>query len=241
MHVGAVLVHGGYAVDGACHLTIDQDDPLVASAHVGQVFLGDEGLAEGLGEHLQQRGEILVALAQAEHARTAVAIERLQDDVAMLAAEGREFEGVAADQRLRHELRIVQHEELLRGVAHFLRIVDHQRLRMDRLQHVGGGDVAHVEGRVLAHEDHVIGTQIGAAFLAQREVIAGLVAHSNVATRGIQPAARQCQRPGLVVKQLMAAGLRLQHHGEGRVAPDVDRLDGVHLDGDLEGHVQSSP
>ena len=45
-------------------------------------------------------------LAQAEHARAAIAVERLQDDVAMGAAEGGDLGRVAGDQRVRHELRI---------------------------------------------------------------------------------------------------------------------------------------
>jgi hypothetical protein len=34
-------------------------------------------------------------------------------------------------------------------------IVDHQRLALDPLEQVGGGDVAEVEGRVLAHQHDV--------------------------------------------------------------------------------------
>ena len=51
-------------------------------------------------------------------------------------------------------------EQLLRRVADMDRIVDHQGLRMDVLQQMGGGDVGHVEGRVLAHQDDVHGRQI---------------------------------------------------------------------------------
>ena len=34
-------------------------------------------------------------------------------------------------------------------------IVDDQRLALDPLEQMGGGDVAEVEGRVLAHQHHV--------------------------------------------------------------------------------------
>ena len=54
MHVGAVLVDRGNAVDGARRLAVHQDDALVALPHVGQVFLRDEGLAEGLGEEFEE-------------------------------------------------------------------------------------------------------------------------------------------------------------------------------------------
>ena len=65
-------------------------------AHLRQVALDDEGLAEGGGEDLEQRGEVLVALADPEHAGAAIAVERLDDDVAVLLAEGADLARVAA-------------------------------------------------------------------------------------------------------------------------------------------------
>ena len=82
MHVGARIVLGRHAVDGADRLAVDQDDALVALAHVLQVALHDEGLAEHLAEHFEQRGEVAVGLVQMEDAGAAIAVERLDDDVA---------------------------------------------------------------------------------------------------------------------------------------------------------------
>ena len=87
MHVGARLALGRHAVDHAHRLAVDQDDALVALAHLGQVALGDHRLAAALGEHLQQRVEVLVVGPHAEHAGAAVAEQRLQDDVLVLVAE----------------------------------------------------------------------------------------------------------------------------------------------------------
>ncbi len=118
-----------------------------------------------------------------EDARTAIAVERLEDDVAMLAAEGIEFIPVPRDQGGRHEIAVAQDEQLLRRVAHLGRVVDHEGLRVDRLQHVGGGDVAHVEGRVLAHEDHVLRGEVDRPACAERGVVALLVAHRHALAR----------------------------------------------------------
>ena len=41
----------------------------------------------------------------------------------------------------------------------------------------------------------------------------------------------------LLLQQPMAADLRLHHQKEGGVGVDVDPLDGIHLDGDLQGHL----
>ena len=57
-------------------------------AHLRQVALDDERLAEGVLEDLEERGEVLVAAGDAEDAGAAVAVERLDDDVAVLLAEG---------------------------------------------------------------------------------------------------------------------------------------------------------
>ena len=88
VHVGARLVGGRHAIDGAGHFAVDQDDALVAGAHLGPVLLHHEGLAEHGLEQLDQRVEVGVAGADAEHGGAAVAVERLQDDVLVLGAEG---------------------------------------------------------------------------------------------------------------------------------------------------------
>jgi hypothetical protein len=91
MHVGAVVIGAGHAVDGTRHLAIDEDDALVARPHLRQVALRDDRLLEQLPEHFEERREVLVALMGLEDAGPAIAVERLEDDVAMLAAEGVQF------------------------------------------------------------------------------------------------------------------------------------------------------
>ena len=41
---------------------------------------------------------------------------------------------------------------------------------------------------------------------------------------------------GRVVEHVMAAPLRFEQERESRIAPDIDALDRVHLEGDFEGH-----
>jgi hypothetical protein len=107
---------------------------------------------------------------------------------------------------------------------------------MDHLQEMGGGDVGHVEGRVLAHQDHVDGRQVEQGFRAQAGVIARLPAHLQGPGPGIDPPVPEAQVLGQVVVQAMAAALGLQGQHEAAVGIDVDRLDRVHLDGDGEAH-----
>ena len=155
MEVGARLAGGGDAIDGADRLAVDQHDALVALAHRRKIALHHDRLAVELGEHLEQGVEVLVLWRQAEHARAAIAEERLQDDVAVLGAEGDDLGAVAGDEGRRHEARKARGEELFRRVAHARRVVHDQHGVAHMLEQMRRRDVGHVEGRVLAHQDHV--------------------------------------------------------------------------------------
>jgi hypothetical protein len=107
---------------------------------------------------------------------------------------------------------------------------------VDAFQQMGGRDVAHVEGRVLAHQDHILRRKVDALAFAQREVVALLVAHRHGVAAGKERAVAAGQRIHMIVEQAVAAALRLQHEGEGGIACDVDRRDGVHLDRNGKSH-----
>ena len=152
----------------------------------------------------------------------------------MLGAERLDLGEVARDQRRRHQVGELHHEHLLGRVAHARRIVDHQRLRMDALEQMRGRDVGHVERRVLAQQDDVEFGQLGALRLAEREVVADLVAHLERLHGGEHLVAGMRQPVGRVIGQRVPARLRFQQQREGGIAADVDPLDRVHLDGDFQ-------
>ena len=236
MHVGTRVRIRWNAVDGADWFAIDQDDALVALAHILEVALHDVRLAEHLPEHFQQGSQVAVGFQQMENAGAAIAVKRLNDDVAMLTAEVGDLERILGDQRFRHQIRKFGDENLFRAVAHPCRIVDHQRLRMDALQDVGRRDVVHVERRVLAQQDHVHFRQISAHRLAQLEMPPLLVRelHRFHPRHHLAVAEREPVRR--VVEQLMATLLRFQRQCETRVAGDLHGGHMIHLDGDLQGH-----
>jgi hypothetical protein len=97
-------------------------------------------------------------------------------------------------------------------------------------------DVGEVERRVLPQQDHVELRQVRAPRLAEGEVVAGLVAHLKRAHGGEDLAPLQRQAVRRVIGDGMAAPLRLQQQGEGRIAADIDPLDRVHLHGDGQAH-----
>ncbi len=78
--------------------------------------------------------------------------------------------------------------------------------------------------------------QIGPLRLAQRDVIADLVAHIHRlhGRKDLAAALRQLVRG--VIGQPVPARLGLEHQRESGIAADIDPLDRVHLDGNVKGH-----
>ena len=155
MEVGARLARGRDAVDGAGGGAVDQDDALVALAHLREVALDHHRFAVKLCVHLQERVQVLVLGRDVEDADAAVAVKRLDDDVLPGLTELEDPPAVRGDQGRRHEGGEFGDEQFLRRVPHMDGVVDHQGLGMDVLEKMGGGDVGHVEGRVLAHHHDV--------------------------------------------------------------------------------------
>ena len=83
------------------------------------------------------------------------AVQRLDDDLAVLGEEMPRRAERAGDHGGRHEAREIEHPDFLRGVADAGRIVDDERLALDALEQVRGGDIAEVEGRILPHQHDV--------------------------------------------------------------------------------------
>ena len=126
-------------------------------------------------------------------------------------AESGNFGGIPCNQRFGHELAVIQDEEFFRGVSHLCWVVHHQRLGVDVVEHVGGGDVAHVEGRVLAHVDNVKTSKIYGSLFAKGEMAAGFIPHGHIMAGCKQCAAAQSQGFGFVVEQGMLSNLSFQH------------------------------
>ena len=123
----------------------------------------------------------------------------------MLGAEALHVVGVAGDERRRHQVEEVEHEHLLRRVAHVRGIVDHQRLGMDALQQMRGRDVGHVERRVLAQQDHVQLGEIDGARVGKLEVAAGLVLDGERGAVREQPPSQQREVGRRVVEHRVPA------------------------------------
>ncbi|MNE17281.1 hypothetical protein D3C80_1102560 [compost metagenome] len=166
--VAAGLAGGGNACQAVGHrLAVDHQDALVAVLDRRQVALRHDLLGAVEGEGLEDHREVRVAGAMAEDRRTAHAIKGFENDVTLFFGKLAQNVRSSADHGRRRQLGEQGGEELLVAVAQALRAVDHQHAgTFGLLQQVGGVDVLVVEGRVLAHQDHV---QFG-----QRDVGLGL-------------------------------------------------------------------
>jgi hypothetical protein len=107
---------------------------------------------------------------------------------------------------------------------------------MDALKQVRRRDVGHVEGRVLAHEHHIDAREVDPLRRAERVVVPLYVTHLQRLDAGDHLAVAHGQAVRRVMEKPVAARLRLEQKGKGRVAGDPDALDRVHLDRDGEGH-----
>ena len=107
---------------------------------------------------------------------------------------------------------------------------------MNDLQEERGVDVVHVERRVLAQQDHIEFGQFDLARHPQRRVTTGHALHCHVAAARENAALVHGQGLSQIDEQTMAPRLGALHHQEGRIALDVDPLDGVHLDSNLQRH-----
>ena len=146
--------------------------------------------------------QVAVVLVQPEHPGAAIAVERLQDDIAMPGLERLQRCKIAGDRGRRGQAGKAQDQQLLGRVAHPERIVHHQRAGWIMLQQMRRGDVAHVEGRVLPQPDHVPVGQIHLGLGAQGEVVALHPPHrQRPAPRG-DAAFLEGEPVGRVVEQL---------------------------------------
>src|SRR5215831_17278140 len=103
----------------------DQEHALVAVTDLGDVALRHDRARAVPGERLDDDVAVGVAVADAEHARAAVTLERLEHDVALRVDEALELSFQAGHDRRHDELRELRDRELLAVVADRARIVEH--------------------------------------------------------------------------------------------------------------------
>jgi hypothetical protein len=152
----------------------DEQHALVALRDLGQVLLHHDGGGAVAVERLGDGPEVQAVGADAEDAHAAHAVQRLEDDVAVLGVEGADGRGAARHERGRDELRELEDGELLGVVAQRRGAVeDACTLALGLPEQVRGVEVFAVEGRVLAH-DHRAGIAQGAGGVLGRDLEPGL-------------------------------------------------------------------
>jgi hypothetical protein len=212
-------------------LPVHQQDALVALRDLGKVALGHRQLAAAGGQRLQDHVEVRVAQGAAEDRAPAHAVQRL------------EHRHGAGHHGLGRELGEPHGVGLLADVAQRSRLVDHQHAGfLGALQQEGRVDEFHVEGRILAHQDHVQLVRVGLAHLAELEPALRVVAHLDRAQPHAEPAFQYPQVGLGEVLQRVAAPLRLQQHRQRGVLGRLDAVDGVHHDPEADtglAHLQT--
>ena len=182
-----------------------------------------------IGESLEHHAGIRVTLAEHEDRAPAHAVERLADDPALLAQEGRHLAHVARDQGRRAALREPGRVDLLVHVPQALRAVDDQHAgALGALEDVGAVDVLGVEGRILAHQDAVERSERLDGGLAEREPAGRVRPHRERARAPEGDAVAQQEVSQLEIGERKATRLGREQHRESRVFGVVDRADRIH-------------
>jgi len=104
-------------------------------------------------QRLDDAAQVQAVVLDAEDARAAHAVQRLEDDVAVLGMKAPHVVRIARHQGGADELRKLQDGQLFGVVAQGARLVEDPRaFALGLLQQVGGVEVLAVERRVLAHQ-----------------------------------------------------------------------------------------
>jgi len=121
------------------------------------------------------------------------------------------------------------------------RIVDDEGLWVDALEQVRRGDVGHIEGRVLAQEDDILGRQVDGARIFKGVVVADAIEDVEGGAAGHEAVAVQGEVLRRIVEDCVAAAAGLQQDGERGIPTDVDPVNRIHLTCDLQRLAHVSP
>ncbi len=211
-------------------LALDEEHPRVPRLRdVGNVALRDRVALAVLAQGLEHHPGVRVPGGEHEHRAPGHAVQRLADDLAVLAQERLHLPHVARDQGGRAALRKPGRVDLLVHVAQALGTVDDEDPGgFSALEDIGAVDVLGVEGRVLAHQEALQGTQGLDHRLPEGEPARGISPHGQRPRAPQGDAVAQHEIALLEVAQGEAARLRGQQHGERRVLGVADGTDRIH-------------
>ena len=123
------------------------------------------------------------------------------------------------------EIGEIEHEDLFGRVADRGRVVDDERSGLDALEQVGGGDVAQIEGRILAHQHDIgIAAEVEDLGLAQAIMVALRTLHGHGPGHRPEPPLGPAQRVRRIVPEPVPARL-VQYRGGHRIDFTLSRID----------------
>ena len=94
------------------------------------------------------------------------------------------------------------------------------------------GDIGHIEGRILSHQDDVHRLKVQHLDGAGGKMIALFALHRDRARIGVDLPIAETEIIGQIIIKRVPPPLCFQRKNEGRIRIDVDVFDGVHLNGD---------
>jgi hypothetical protein len=188
-----------------------------------------------LRQCLEDHRGILVPGIDDENRSSSHAVERLANDFAVFLQKLGHIAHVAGDPGRRAAFRKPRRVHLLVHVAQALRPVQYgDAERFCSLEDVGGVDVLHVEGGVLAHQDHIEILERARDGLPPAEPVRPVIPNGQWREPAERHPVVEPQMGQFGIVNLHAAPLCGEQHGEGRVLGGLDILDGIHDDAESD-------
>lgn len=218
------------AQDGAERSSTEEEDPLVAAAHLGKVLLHHRELGPLVRQQIDDRPGVRVAPRHGEHPEPTGAGERLDDGPSADCIDERvKLVAVRRDEGARRPSRKLERVELLVCVAQPSRVVDDEGLASDPFKQLGRVSVRGVEGRILSDEHRVERGDVDAPTQpvgTQPPPLDRKRLHGRGHRRGVTGTPLELMNEAVMA--LVPERERSLDEPEGRVLLGDDSLDGVH-------------
>ncbi|MBV6448646.1 MAG: hypothetical protein FCKEOINB_02326 [Nitrosomonas sp.] len=137
-------------------LAANEQDAFVALRNLRDKPLRHDGACAVMGQRFKNHADIVIGAVHAEHAGTAHAVERFQDDIPVLCEKFANQMRLTGYQRGCNPLRELRDGELFVVIADGARAIDNERtLRLRQFQQIRAVNIFQIERGVLTHQHGV--------------------------------------------------------------------------------------
>ncbi len=235
--ISAGLSRLGDARQGIRHrFSVNQQDALVAFDDFRNIALRHDGACSMLRQRFDGGVEIHILFAYAEHRAPRHSVERFENHVMMLRQEFQNQFGPARYQAWHGKFIEFGDGELFVEITQRLWLVENScSLCFGEFQQISAVDVLHIVRRVLAHQHHIEALKRHYFNLAGPIPVVLIPGQREFSGMSQHPAELQYHILLLHDVERMAAGCRLNHHGEAGVLVNLEGVKRIENESEVHG------